>query len=593
MQVYGSLEYIKNDSRKLGFWRVVGSQPAMMASRIIPNSMSDGAGAVSIEDNMSNVEHLCWLMVRYPLRINAPLWTTRLEELKGISRRRSDLQVSLQEAVVDGQFQGKLFAFQKEGLDFLLKTSGTALLADEMGLGKTIQSLAFLVTAQDTFPALIVAPLVTLMNWQREIKTFIRQKNGAPFQVQVIRSGKSGNLTHMLIKPHIYLINYDLVSKRLDDLAKVPFQTIILDECQHLRNPYSQKSRALHELKNLSSLKHRLCLSGTPCYNHGDEIWSIADFIYPGLLGTHSEFSNLFIDYYDSHRGVYTGKRRALYEILTQNIMLRRRKLEVLKDLPEKIRYRQTIQIDENHYTVKMQQALDTLNQRLGEVKAKTKFQAVELQAACQGFASEERVAAGVAKVPYVAEFVEALMDVGDPTVVFCHHRVVHEQLYERLGRFRPVVIRGGQSDRDRQEAIDVFQQGKTKLLIAGLRAGNVGINLTAASYVVFAELDWSPAIHRQAEDRLHRIGQTRSVFAYYLEGVGTLDEHMAEVLTSKKLELDEVLGDVSRVEQYCEVGELPVKTRLLVDLVVKRFGRIGLACVVPSLDVGGQKQVC
>ena len=111
-----------------------------------------------------------------------------------------------------------------------------------------------------------------------------------------------------------------------------------------------------------------------------------------------------------------------------------------------------------------------------------------------------------------VINFVKNIMEIEESVVVFCHHKVIHKLLHERLEEFSPVSIIGGQTDTMRQDQIDKFQKGESKLMIAGLRAGNVGINLTRAKYVIFAELDWSPAIHRQAEDRLHRIGQKNTV---------------------------------------------------------------------------------
>jgi SNF2 family DNA or RNA helicase len=119
---------------------------------------------------------------------------------------------------------------------------------------------------------------------------------------------------------------------------------------------------------------------------------------------------------------------------------------------------------------------------------------------------------------------------------------MIHTLLHEKLGEFNPASIIGGQTDNVRQNNIDNFQEGKTKLMIAGLRAGNVGINLTTAKYVIFAELDWSPAIHRQAEDRLHRIGQKNTVFAYYLIGNGTLDDHVGDILVDKEYEIDTIM---------------------------------------------------
>ena len=135
-------------------------------------------------------------------------------------------------------------------------------------------------------------------------------------------------------------------------------------------------------------------------------------------------------------------------------------------------------------------------------------------------------------------------MDIEESVVVFCHHKNIHKLLHESLQEFRPSAIIGGQNDKIRQENIDRFQDGDTKLIIAGLRAGSMGINLTRAKYVIFAELDWTPAIHRQAEDRLHRIGQKNTVFAYYLIGKRTLDEHVANILVDKSYEIDAIMDE-------------------------------------------------
>ena len=142
-------------------------------------------------------------------------------------------------------------------------------------------------------------------------------------------------------------------------------------------------------------------------------------------------------------------------------------------------------------------------------------------------------------------EYIKELMDIDEKIVVFVHHIAVHEILIRGLSEFYPLQIIGGQKDTQRQHAIDKFQNDKNyKLIICGIRAGNVGINLTAASYVIFGELDWSPSVHKQAEDRLHRIGQKKPVFAHYLIGNNTMDETISGKLTDKALEIDAVLGD-------------------------------------------------
>jgi SNF2 family DNA or RNA helicase len=582
---YGSIRYVepdKSDYHKDNHWLIKGHQPALITSRVIPNSWSNGVGERCIPDNIAACEHLRWIMVRYPLEILSPdKWKQREETLDRIGKKRQSLKTLTDEVNIDARFNGTLLPFQKKGLDFLLKTDGCALVADEMGLGKTVEALAYLVTSPDCFPCLIVAPLVTLINWQREIEKFITTSSGKPFVVKKIRSGKKAELSgqktldEITSGPQIYLINYDLVSKRRDDLAKIPFRTIICDECQHMRNPASQKTIAVRELVDLQSVRHRIGLSGTPCYNHGIEIWSICDFINPGMLGTLSEFRNEFIWSYDPKGEIVEAKRGALFEILTESVMIRRRKTDVLTDLPDKVMYRQEIKIDNGYYENEMKKNLEKLHKNLEAAHARTDFKAIAETSAYAEFKGSERMAAGMAKVPYIVEFVKEMMENEEPLVIFCHHLQVHAALQQKLAEFKPVTIIGGQSEMQRQFSIDSFQNGKTRLMIAGLRAGNVGISLTKASYVIFAELDWSPAIHRQAEDRLHRIGQKNVVFAYYLEGKGTLDEKIVGVLTDKTLELNEIFGDANRSDQVESEVTLTEKNREFIQIMEKRFLKI------------------
>jgi SNF2 family DNA or RNA helicase len=237
--------------------------------------------------------------------------------------------------------------------------------------------------------------------------------------------------------------------------------------------------------------------------------------------------------------------------------MIRRQKVDVLSELPDKTRYKQEIGIDSEQYKEEVQKIFAQIEVAKDNVnnasKDERKTKVFQLNAMYQKALSSERQSAGIAKAPFVVKYVKDLMELEEKIVVFCHHRIVHEILMNGLKDYHPLHIIGGQTDNQRQDAIDTFQNtpvdevmewNKRNLLIAGIRAGNVGINLTAASYVIFAELDWSPAIHRQAEDRLHRIGQKKAVFAHYLVGEETLDETIVNVLVDKSLEIDGIMGD-------------------------------------------------
>ncbi len=217
--------------------------------------------------------------------------------------------------------------------------------------------------------------------------------------------------------------------------------------------------------------------------------------------------------------------------------MLRRKKSDVLKELKDKVRYKEVIDADNVYYKNELNKIWHKLE--VEQNKAETEFgKSASYQRAIQS----ERQAAGIAKLPRVVDFVKNIMEIEESVVVFCHHKSIHKLLHESLREFSPSSIIGGQSDKVRQENIDGFQNGDTKLMVAGLRAGNLGINLTRAKYVIFAELDWSPAYHHQAEDRLHRIGQKNTVFAYYLIGNGTLDNHVADILVGKSYEIDSIM---------------------------------------------------
>jgi SNF2 family DNA or RNA helicase len=258
------------------------------------------------------------------------------------------------------------------------------------------------------------------------------------------------------------------------------------------------------------------------------------------MLGSFKEFCEYFCYVNDKGNAiVLENKRKSLREELKKYVMLRRKKSDVLKELKEKVRYKEYIDSDSDYY-------LNELNKiwQKHEEELKSAETAFAKSSSHQRAIQSERQAAGIAKIPHVINFVKNIMEIEESVVVFCHHRAIHQLLNESLQQFSPSSIIGGQTDNFRQEQIDRFQNGETKLMIAGLRAGNLGINLTKARYVIFAELDWSPAIHRQAEDRLHRIGQKNTVFAYYLIGNGTLDDHVADILVDKAFEIDSVMDE-------------------------------------------------
>ena len=542
MTNFGTLEFVLDRYSGTWCWKISGVRAVNMVSKLIPRGWyGDKPDEVIVSDNDENIKKLKMIDDRYPFNIlSKSVWKRKIIPLI-IKKPRTPKIEKLSQAIPSKQFRGELLDFQREGLDFLMKSSGNALLADEMGLGKTVQTLAYLSKEKNAFPALVIAPLVTLTNWQREIEKFLKKKsrngkimeNKHPSSV-MIRNGKQNDID----ESDFYIINYELLHKRLPDLLNLKISAVICDEVQHLRSKTTQKYAAIKKLAAKDGVKFRVGLSGTPIYNRGSEIWPIVEILKPGLLGSFKEFCEYFC--YVNEKGkaiVLENKRDSLRNQLTKHVMLRRKKSDVLKELKDKVRYPEVIASDEKFYKTE----LDKIWKKLEEEQkyAQTAF---DKSASYHRAIESERQAAGLAKLPHVINFVNDIMDIEESVVVFCHHRAIHNLLHQSLSKYNPASIIGGQTDKNRDNEIIRFQNGETKLMIAGLRAGNVGINLNNASYVIFAELDWSPAIHRQAEDRLHRIGQKNTVFAYYLVGNGTLDEHVAEILVDKSYEIDTIL---------------------------------------------------
>ena len=505
---------------------------------------------VHVSTHIDNVMVLRRVMERYPMKINNPKsWEAiqrRVDAELDLAARLSSLEPR---STNPDMFCGELMEFQKAGLDFFEKTRGVALLADEMGLGKTVQTLAYLSAHPEAMPAVVVAPLITLDNWAREVRRFLRipGEEGEPEVPQIAKIRKGAR--RALPEADIYLVNYELVGKRIADLIAAEPRTAIFDEIQHLRNPSSKRFAACSALAAAPGVDRRIGLSGTPIYNHGIEMHGISDILRPGVLGERYEFVGKYCDRDTSSTS--RDRRKPLSDVLSKSILLRRRKSEVMSDMPEKNRLVQSIDIDEEQYDL----AVEAMYRRMEAARALAEeADESERSALMSEFNQEarqmriqERQVAGIAKAPHVAEYLNMLLSDHEEEkfVVFCHHKEVRRMLFRSLRQAAPVQVMGGQSDRERQRAIDAFQEDPDcRVIICGLRAGNLGINLTRAAYVIFAELDWSPAVHVQAEDRLHRIGQKRAVFSHYLVGRGTFDEFLVEALSRKAEQIGSALGD-------------------------------------------------
>ena len=526
-QVYGTLSY----NRRAKCWTIKG-EPCVteLAKRLFPGCDGHGRGEARFTAHRRIVGELNWLMLRYPLAIaerDRDRWEQALEDAREYARRRQQA-LTLPETCVppEGSFRGELLPYQQQGLSFLLGAR-RCLLADEMGLGKTVQALAFLaVTA--AYPAILVVPPHLVRNWQREIARFLPEH----IRVHVVK----GLTPYDLPPADIYIAHYLLLRGWKDVLPKLGLKTVIFDEMQELRRNGSSKYSAASLLSE--ACENVIGLSGTPIYNHGGEIWNVVNILDFHFLGDWESFTR---EWCYGYRSDIVAKPELLGEHLRrEGLMLRRVKSDVLTQLQPKRRLVQEIDWDDRVYRELMLPVAEKL--RLLRATDNPARRALIEDDICQ----RQRQATGVAKAPYVSEFVRALLEGGEKVLLMAHHHAVMDIYRQELKAHHPGFITGRETDRQKDEAARAFMEGKTNLLCLSLRSAS-GLNLQRASCVVFGELDWSPAVHSQAEDRAHRIGQRDSLLCYYLVSPRGSDRDMQDALGLKVSQFVSIMGDTPR----------------------------------------------
>lgn len=531
-QTYGTLSY----NRRSKCW-TIKAEPCVteLAKRLFPGCDGKGRGVARFTAHRRVIGDLNWLMLRYPLEIresDQPRWEAALEEARDYALRRQRAQRMPESAVPPAErFAGELLDFQKQGLAFLL-SARRCLLADDMGLGKTVQALSFLATTA-AYPAIIVAPPHLLRNWQSEISRFLNPDGH--LRIHVIR----GLTPYPLPEADIYLVHYLLLRGWKDVLPEAGFRTAIFDEIQELRRNGTGKYSAASLLSE--ACESCIGLSGTPIYNNGGEIWNVINIIDFHFLGDWESFSREWCYGYNS---AVVAKPELLGSYLRrEGIMLRRLKGDVLKELAPKRRLVQEIDWDDSTYRELMKPVARQLS-LLRQTSDPAQRTIIE-DAICQ----RQRQATGIAKAPFVAAFVRALVEGGEKVLLMAHHHAVMDLYKEELKSLHPQFITGRESDQQKERAADAFMSGKTDLLCISLRSAS-GLNLQRASCVVFGELDWSPAVHSQAEDRAHRIGQQDSLLCYYLVSPRGSDRDMQDALGLKVSQFVSLMGDETPSQQ-------------------------------------------
>jgi len=440
-------------------------------------------------------------------------------------------------------FIGELRPYQREGLGwlhFLNRFGFGGCLADDMGLGKTVQVLALLEQrrAAKAGPSLVVVPKSIVFNWKAEAKRFAPQLRLLD-HVGINRTRAADHFSQF----DLIITTYGTLRRDAAYFKETIFDYVILDEAQAIKNSSTDSAKAARLLRG----RHRLAMSGTPVENRVSELWSIFEFLNPGMLGAASVFRTL------TGNGVETEGRQLLARAL-RPFILRRTKGQVAKDLPEKLE--QTIYCDldpsgrklydelRDHYRTSLLARVDKIGLN------KSKIQVLEAllrlrQAACHpGLIDDSRAAEASAKLDALLDQIEDVTAEGHKALVFSQFTSLLALLRKRLDASKTVYEYLDGKTRDRQAKVERFQTDPNcPLFLISLKAGGVGLNLTAADYVFLLDPWWNPAVEAQAIDRTHRIGQTRRVFAYRLIARDTVEEKVLELQQTKRDLADAIIN--------------------------------------------------
>lgn len=443
-------------------------------------------------------------------------------------------------------FKGNLRPYQKAGYDwmnFLNLYRFGGCLADDMGLGKTVQTLTLLQAQKEqniTMPNLIIMPTSLIYNWEMEAKKFTPN-----LRILTYTGTYRDKNIEQFSNYDVILTSYGIVRIDIDLLKNYQFNYVILDESQAIKNPSSYITKAVMQL----TVRHRLVLTGTPLENSTMDLWSQMNFINPGLLGTQHFFRNEF--QIPIEKKADDGKLQKLYSII-KPFMLRRHKSQVAKDLPPKIEaihYAQMTEQQEKEYEEAKSYYRNLILQHI-DSEGIGKSQMVVLQGLTKlrQLANHPRMTdrdyeGDSGKLEDVLQKLETVIEEGHKVLIFSQF-VKHLDLFrEHLDRSSCAYAYLDGSTHDRQAQVELFQNNEEiKIFLISLKAGGLGLNLTAADYVFILDPWWNPAIEAQAVDRAHRIGQVNTVFTYKFITKNTVEEKILALQNSKKRLANELI---------------------------------------------------
>jgi superfamily II DNA or RNA helicase len=451
--------------------------------------------------------------------------------------------------------QARLRDYQQQGLSWLqfLRTHHLGgVLADDMGLGKTVQTLAHILLEKQQGrldrPALVVAPTSLMVNWRREAQQF------APELRVLLLHGPKRRAHFAAIPGHdLVLTSYPLLARDHRLLQMHGFHLLVLDEAQNIKNPKAQASKVVREL----NARHRLCLTGTPLENHLGELWSLFDFLLPGLLGSDKQFRQSLRNPIEKQGDEAAAKQLALR---LRPFMLRRTKQEVVRELPPKTEILRSVELagDQRdlYETIRLAMHARVRDAVAEQGWARSQIMVLDAllklrQVCCDPRLvklEDARKVKHSAKLELLMELLPEMVEEGRRILLFSQFTGMLKLIEEAVREAGLDYVKLTGQTRDRARPVDRFQTGEVPLFLISLKAGGTGLNLTAADTVIHYDPWWNPAVERQATDRAHRIGQQNPVFVYKLITEGTVEEKIQHLQQHKQALADSlfVQGDQS-----------------------------------------------
>lgn len=518
-----------------GLWKLTGDPHTILQlKRMFPRIYKGEHGIVTLKDTDEIRKKINWYLLEYPMEVSAE----NQKKLNEGAARHKEMILRLDDLIGSKQVRRKYEMalpprdYQKLAAEMVLETKGL-LIADDLGLGKTVEGLTML-TEPDTLPAIIVTLSNTLPEqWRNQTWRFLPNlvthvvKYMKPYPLPKIKG----------VTPDVVIINYHKLTGWAETLAAYG-RSIIFDEVQELRRRGSLKYDAAEHIAK--AMKYRCGLSATPIFNFGGEIWNVINILRPDALGTWEEFVRewCFGENPNDRKAPAVDDPKALGSYLqAEHLMLRRTRRDVGKEMPEVTKIIQSVESDEKIFTKMEGKAIELAKIILSNSPTVDSFERMRAE---QEFDNRVRQATGVAKAPYVAEFIRLLVEGSDESVVvFGWHRGFYDILLERLADLKPAMFTGSESPSAKAESIARFTRKETKVLIMSLRAGQGVDGLQhVCRTVVIAELDWTDAVMEQDIGRIDREGQKDPVTAYYLVSDKGSDPVISETIGLKKSQL-------------------------------------------------------